>query len=219
MTACSDRRAVPAAGAVSNGPPSALAWRVHDALGWPNRLHEDSPPWAVADTQLRCEESRMRPTTTSLRAWTGSLLAAALGGLASGAAKAQPSAEQASAAPTNAVHDGATTGGAAQASTPAPAGTDADTELLRLRGLEQEPPGDGGAGRAVANALLFLPRTLLDGLLYSGAYGAHVANETSLPQYVSEITSFYHQRIGVRPLISFSTGATFDFGLEVAYRQ
>ena len=156
----------------------------------------------------------MRPPTTSLRAWTGLLLAGAVWGLAPGAATAQPSA-----APTSAAPDSAAPPGAAQAPAPASTRMDADTELLRLRGLEQEPPGDGGAGRAVANALLFLPRTLLDGLLYSGAYGAHVANETSLPQYVSEIASFYHHRIGVRPLINFSTGATFDFGLEVAYRQ
>jgi hypothetical protein len=42
-------------------------------------------------------------------------------------------------------------------------------------------PDEGSAPHAVARALLFVPRTLLDALTYSVAYGAYVGTESSVP--------------------------------------
>jgi hypothetical protein len=107
---------------------------------------------------------------------------------------------------------------AAAGTDPTPTATrDPDAEYQRLRGLETLPQ-EGSTGDAIARALLFVPRTLLDALTWSMAYGAYVGTESSVPQYVSELLTFDEHRIGIHPLVSISTGSTTAFGAELAYR-
>jgi hypothetical protein len=104
-----------------------------------------------------------------------------------------------------------------EASTPTASDFGADTTYARLRGLE-EVPKEGGAPYPVARALLFLPRTLLDALTFSMAYGAYVGTESSVPKRVEEILTFDQGRFGIHPLLSVSSGSRAEFGAEVAYR-
>jgi hypothetical protein len=99
----------------------------------------------------------------------------------------------------------------------APHGRNTDTTFVRLRGLE-EVPDEGSSADAVARALLFVPRLLLDGLTYSMAYGAYVGTESSVPRRMEEILTFDQRRIGIHPLLSVSSGSRTGFGAEVAYR-
>jgi hypothetical protein len=95
--------------------------------------------------------------------------------------------------------------------------SDSANSYQAVRGLEQEP-SEGGAGPAVANALLFVPRKILDGLLYSMAYGSYVSTESGWPARVSELLTFYHERFGIHPIVSLSSGSQTEFGAELAYR-
>jgi hypothetical protein len=86
-----------------------------------------------------------------------------------------------------------------------------------LRGLEHEP-SEGSAALTAINATLFVPRTVLGGLLYSFAYGAYVGTESPWPARVEEWLTFYHGRIGIHPLLSVGSGSTTGYGAELAYR-
>jgi hypothetical protein len=94
---------------------------------------------------------------------------------------------------------------------------DPDGSYESLRGLESLPK-EGSAGYPVARALLFVPRKLLDAITYSMAYGAYVGTESPVPRVLEEWLTFDQRRIGIHPLLSFSTGSTTAFGAEVAYR-
>lgn len=113
------------------------------------------------------------------------------------------------------------------AADPPPAGDEAaarsprkqspDTTYVQLRGLERVPD-EGSAADAVARALLFVPRTLLDALTLSMAYGAYVGTESSVPRVLHEVLTFDEGRLGIHPLVSVSSGSRAEFGAELAYR-
>ena len=106
----------------------------------------------------------------------------------------------------------------APSTAPAPRPRNADAQYEQLRGLEQLPK-EGSPAQTLARALLFVPRTALDALTYSMAFGAYVGAESDVPVRLQEILTFGHSPVGIHPLLSLSSGSRTEYGAEIAYRR
>jgi hypothetical protein len=87
-----------------------------------------------------------------------------------------------------------------------------------VRGLEQAPRDRFHLLRGLANAVLFLPRVALDGVLSETAYGAGVIAD---PSFVADVREFLiHDRWGTYPVLDFGSSDSLPApGLRAFFRN
>ncbi len=92
-------------------------------------------------------------------------------------------------------------------------------EFLRLRGLEKDRPERFAPLRTAANVLLFVPRTVFSGVLYTTGYGPHLIDDSEFVERFESFLYFYQKQIGWYPVAAFSSGTSLAYGAGVFYRQ
>ena len=91
------------------------------------------------------------------------------------------------------------------------------TESALIRGLEADPVIRGGRLRTGANALLWLPRTVLDRSLLLIARSAYVADESGLAEHIESLLSFGGGYLGWYPVVNISSGSKTAAGATLYY--
>jgi hypothetical protein len=91
-----------------------------------------------------------------------------------------------------------------------------EQKFRQLRGVEEVPKDGQEALRTTANVLLFIPRTLFDGLLYTTVYGAYLIDDRNLIAGVEDIFYLHGRVLGWYPQVTFGSGPAI--GATVFYR-
>ncbi len=91
-------------------------------------------------------------------------------------------------------------------------------EHMRLRGLERPPRRGSAALRTVGNVVLFLPRTVVDGLLFSTGFGARLVDDSKFIDRLSDFVYVYERRIGWYPIVLVGSGDGPAAGATIFYR-
>jgi sulfur-carrier protein len=86
-----------------------------------------------------------------------------------------------------------------------------------LRGLEQEGELVDDPGRTLANALLLLPRDIVNGVLASTAYGTEPTDDPKLIERAEDVFPL-RQKAGVFPRFDFSSQSGLAAGANLYYR-
>lgn len=94
-----------------------------------------------------------------------------------------------------------------------------DQDYMRLRGLERDKKESREPLRTAGNVMLFVPRTLIDGILYSAGYGALLVDDSKFINKVENIFYLYGKQLGWYPLASLSSGSQPAIGATLFYRR
>lgn len=91
-----------------------------------------------------------------------------------------------------------------------------EQKYMQLRGIEEDQKDGKEALRTTANVLLFIPRTLFDGLLYATVYGAYLVDDRNLIAGVEDIFYLHGRVLGWYPQVTFGSGPAL--GATIFYR-
>lgn len=92
-------------------------------------------------------------------------------------------------------------------------------EYENLRGIERKSKDGSRAFKTTVNAVLFIPRTVTDGLLYSAGYGANLIGDSKFIEKTENILYFYNRQLGWYPIVSISSGSNPAAGAAVFFRN
>lgn len=95
----------------------------------------------------------------------------------------------------------------------------AKQEYRQLRGLEKDRKDYTTPFRTAANVLLFVPRTIFSGVLYTTGYGPHLIDDSDFIEKFDDFFYLYQKEIGWYPVFDFSSGSPLAYGATVFYRQ
>ncbi len=98
-------------------------------------------------------------------------------------------------------------------------GATAKQEYRRLRGLEKDRKDYTAPFRTAANILVFVPRTIFSGVLYTTGYGPHLIDDSNFIEKFDDFFYLYQKKIGWYPVFDFSSGSPLAYGATVFYRQ
>jgi hypothetical protein len=82
-----------------------------------------------------------------------------------------------------------------------------------LRGVEREQKDGSHTLKTAGNVLLFVPRTLVDGLLYSAVYGGQLIDDSNAISSIEEIFTGKGRAAGWFPVITAGSGPAIGLGL------
>lgn len=91
-------------------------------------------------------------------------------------------------------------------------------EYMRLRGLERAPRRGSATLRTIGNVVLFLPRTVVDGLLFSTGFGARLVDDSKFIDRLADFVYVYERRVGWYPVVLVGSGDGAAAGATVFYR-
>jgi hypothetical protein len=89
---------------------------------------------------------------------------------------------------------------------------------LHVRGLERAPRAGGAGTRAIANTILFLPRSILSGALYFTGLSAHLVDNGSVIGLYKDFFYFYEDRVGWTPVLVLGSSDGIAGGARAFYR-